>query len=405
MSKRLFGGTTQQIVLGLLAALMFIMAVEASQIGFGGLTGYGFFGWDDHGALGWHAATSITERDGTTRVRVHEKGCRVLLEEQGEVKFTDDERDFASLGAGASFKMQVRGCGDKFSVEAKGGGAAPALTVEIDGDPAAWDETAKGRLHDALQLVFDRTDYNAAGRVDRLFRRGGAAGVLEAVDRMASDSAQRTYLATLLGKNELTVAETARVWQLAGDKLGSDYELAELILAAPARHATEPEVRTELLRALHSLGSDYELRRTLEYLIGRDGAAYAGELIAVAGDKMSSDYDMAEFLIRAAGQLPAGAPLPASLEGALDSVNSDYELRRTLMAFVELPGLSRPDLDRLLKVASREISNDYEMTELLITVAQRQKSAEPWPPSVKEALARIASDHDEERAREALGEL
>lgn len=405
MSKTLFGGTTQQIVLGLLAALMFIMAVEASQIGFGGLTGYGFFGWDDNGALGWHAATSMTERDGTRRVRVHEKGCRVLLEDQGEVKFTDDERDFAALGAGAFFKMQVRGCGDKFAVEAKGGGPAPVVSVEIDGDPAAWDETARGRFFDALQLVFERTGYDATGRVDRLFRRGGAAAVLEAVGRMASDSAQRTYLATLLGKNELTVAETVRVWQLAGDKLGSDYELAELILAAPARHATEPEVRTELVRALHSLGSDYELRRTLEYLIERDGAAYAGELIAVAGDEMSSDYDMAEFLIQAAGRLPAGAPLPASLEGALDSVNSDYELRRTLMAFVELPGLSRDDLDRLLKVAAKEISNDYEMTELLIAVAQRQKSAEPWPPSVKEALAEIASDHDEQRAREALGEI
>ena len=125
----------------------------------------------------------------------------------------------------------------------------------------------------------------------------------------------------------------------------------------------------------------------------------------MAGDKISSDYQMAEFLIRAAGRHPAGAPLPASLEGALDSVNSDHELRRTLTAFVELPDLSRQDLDRLLKVASNEISNDYEMAELLITVAQRQKNAEPWPPSMKEALARIASDHDEERAKEALGEL
>ena len=84
MSKTLFGGTTQQVILGLVAALMFIMAVEASQLGLGGgFGGFGFFGWDDQGGLGWHAATYIDDDDGKIKVRVHQNGCRIQLEQQG----------------------------------------------------------------------------------------------------------------------------------------------------------------------------------------------------------------------------------------------------------------------------------------------------------------------------------
>ncbi len=46
--------------MGLVAALMFIMAVEASQLGFGG--GDRLFGWDDSGSLGWHSATIDRKR-------------------------------------------------------------------------------------------------------------------------------------------------------------------------------------------------------------------------------------------------------------------------------------------------------------------------------------------------------
>lgn len=403
MGKTRFGGTTQQVVMGLVAALMFIMAVEASQLGFGG--GFGFFGWDGEGNLGWHSAT-FTESDGMVRVRVNQGGCKLKLEQHGEVAFSDDERDFAAFGPGASFELLVKGCGDKLEVTATGGAAAGAPTVKakLGGNDVPWDERARGHFHDALQLVF-ATGYDASGRVDRLFQRGGAAAVLAAAEKIGSDGAQRTYLEMLLGKDALSAEDAAKTWRLAGSSLGSDYELAQLVVDASARYFAEPPVRTAVAGALRSIGSDYELRRALETLLQQGAAAdpqSADELLGIAADKITSDYEQAEFLGDFAERLPAGAPLPAKLDQALSSISSDYELRRTLTTYGERPGLRRADLDRLLEVAAAEISSDYELAELLISVARSQKGAEPWPPGLEKAIGSISSDHEELRARQAF---
>lgn len=402
MGKTLFGGTTQQVAMGLVAALMFIMAVEASQLGFGG--GFGFFGWDDSGSLGWHSAT-ITESDGVTKVRVHQRGCKIQLEQRGEIEFSEEENDFARLGPDASFEMEVRGCGDKLEVSAVPGVGAPVVTARLAGGDAVWNEKTRSRFHDALLLVFDTTGYDAEGRVERLFRRGGAPAVLAAAEKISSDWAQRVYLAALLAKDGLSTDDTVKTWNVAGRSLGSDYELAQLISDAPERHLGEPSVAAALVAALRSIDSDYELRRSMDSLLGRGAMATPGtldDLLTVASAKINSDYELAELLIALAEKLPAGAALPQHLDRAFDTVNSDYELRRALTAYAERPGLSRADLERLLQSASSGLSSDYELAEFLRAVANYQKGAEPWPPGLQKAIDGISSDHERQRAREAF---
>lgn len=403
MGKSRFGGTSQQIVLGLGAAVIFIMAIEASQAGFGG--GFGFFGINESGAIGWHGA-SLRQEDGLVRARVHEQGCKIQLEQRGEVTFTADERDFAGFGSGASFEIEMRGCGDKFELTAQPGATpeAPKVAVKIDGRDAPWDDTARGRFQQALQLVFESTGYDAAGRADRIYARGGADAVLETASRMRTDAGQRTMLEQLLGKEDLAAEDAVRVWQLAGKKLQSDYELAQMIQQASTRHAADLRVKAALVEALRTIASDYELRRTLDVLLERgvDPLTLDG-LLDVAAQKLNSDYEMAEFLTKVATALPPATPLPARLDGALDTLASDHELRRTLDLFVQREGLARADLDRLLRVAARRIGSDYELAELLIEVARSQKSAEPWPPALHEALGKIGSRHEQNRTREAFG--
>ena len=403
MAKTLFGGTAQQVFMGLVAALMFIMAIEASRFGFGdGM--HGFFGWDDNGRIGWHSA-SVSDDNGVTRIRVREDGCKIELEQEGEVVFTADERDLASLGPGARFELEVRGCGDKFQLEASPGaaGGPPAVVAKLGGQDVAWDEAARERFHKALQLIFETTGFDAEGRVERLYQQGGAAAVLAAAGKMQSDWGQRIFLHQLLRKESLTVAETVEVWKLAGRSLGSDYELAQMIQEAPPRHAADPAVKAAKIDALRSIASDYELRRTFDFLLEQGATGKdLEEMLEVAAGKLSSDYEQAEFLLAVAKHLPAGEPLPASLDGALGTLSSDYELRRALDPYIERPGLSRAELERLLQVAIRGISSDYEMAELLTSVAEHQKSAEPWPPAVQRAIDDLASDHDQRRAREAF---
>ncbi len=404
MSKTFLGGTLQQVVMGLFAALIFIMAVEASQLGFGGgFQGFGFFGWDDHGGLGWHSAT-IVDHDGVTKVRLHEDGCKIQLEKEGDVTFSDDETDIASLAAGSRLDLEMRGCGDKFELEARPGVGKPELKVKLDGKDAAWDATSRARFHDALIYVFS-TGFDAEGRVERLWQSGGAKAVLDAADNLRSDSAQRLYLSTLLAKEELSAADTVRLWQVAKKQLSSDYELAEMILQAPDRYSADPQVRQAFLAALHSLSSDYELQRSLDFVLTRESTdePMIEELVQVAGDEISSDYELAQFLIQVAEKLPAGASLPPSLERALESLSSDYEMQRTLEAFVERQALPRADLQRLLEVARHGISSDYELASFLISVAKKQKSSEPWPQGVQAAIDSISSDYEQNRARAAYG--
>lgn len=392
MSQSIIAGSLRQIVLGLGGALLFILAIEAAQLGTGG---FGFFGWDGH-SFGFHGA-SISEEDGKLSMVVRDQGCTVKVKSEGEVELNEAEDAIARVAAGGFFHLTEDGCGPDLELDARPG---PVVKIEIDGKTVAADAAeTRERVHQALLRVWRWSGWQAEERIARLEKRGGLAAVLDETAQIATDHGQRVYLGHLLGREGLDDATVARIWQIASQDLGGDYELSQLVLNARPANLRG----AELLRALESIGSDYEMQQALDHIVAHtkpDAEMLAG-LLRVAQD-ISSDYEQSQFLIRVAGSGVLGAQPPGELDRVLRSISSDYEQRQAIEAFLKNPGLDRDFLTRLLEVATAGISSDYELRQLLETMTRHQERGQGWPAAADRAVDSIGARHERDQARAVL---
>jgi hypothetical protein len=398
MTQGILGGSLRQVVLGLSAALLFIVAVEAVQLGTGG---FGFFGWDGND-FGWHG-TSIRNHNGNLSIVVREQGCKLELKSRGEIGVNDAEDEIVSVSTGGFLELEERGCGPSFQLEAEPGTAAgAAVQVKVDGKPAALDQAGKDRLHATLLKAYRATGWQADERAARLLRLGGVDGLLRETGEIQNDYGQQRYLAFLLAQPGLPEAVYGQAWRTAADGLSGDYEMSQLVKEAPPAALRAPE----LFVALETISGDYEMQQALETALealpaGEQGSTHLAGLLGVATE-ISSDYELGQFLEKVAAKVGVDQTLPPQLDDALRTISSDYEQTQALTAFLEKSGIHRDLLGRLVGVAAEGISSDHELANFLETVSKRQERGEGWPPEVEQALETLGSRHERERARDAL---
>ncbi len=125
-----------------------------------------------------------------------------------------------------------------------------------------------------------------------------------------------------------------------------------------------------------------------------------GRLLEIAGDEISSDYELRRLLagIPAASLVPEVLPAYAA---AVASIGSDYELRQTLTALLHSDGFGRAHLAALLNAAAT-IAGDYALAELLIEVAQTAAGGEPLPGELPAAVRTIGGDYELRRVLDAF---
>lgn len=398
MSKAILGGSVRQVVFGLGAALLFIVAIEAAQLGMGG---FGFLGWDGS-SFGWHGA-SITEKDGKLSVTVRDEGCTLKVKSRGEITVNEAEDEIVAMSRDGHFQLDERGCGPDLELEALPGQqtAGPRVTVKIDGKTAAYDAATRERVHQSLLRVWRWSGWQAKDRLARLEKRGGLEAVLNEAAEIRTDYGQAIYLSHLLARPNLDDATVNRIWRTAAEGISGDYEMSRLVIEAdPANLRGRPELKG----ALATISSDYELGQALEHVLEHASPDEATlRALLEASREISADYEQSQFLQKVAKLQKIGSAPPAELDAALRTISADYEQSQTIQAFLESPGLDRDFIERLIDVAADGISADYELGQVLESLAEhQQRGAEGWPPAVDRAIDSISSRYERDEARQAL---
>ncbi|MDX1504006.1 MAG: hypothetical protein R3325_16730, partial [Thermoanaerobaculia bacterium] len=161
-----------------------------------------------------------------------------------------------------------------------------------------------------------------------------------------------------------------------------------------------PGVGAAFAGAAETIGSDYELRRTLAKALERPlGDEVLVRLLRTARS-IGSDYELAELLVAVVrSQRLEGGTRDAFAEAA-ETIGSDYELRRTLAEAVERP-LGGEGLVPLLR-AALSIGSDFELAELLVAVARSQRLEGEARDAFEAALETVGSTYERRRVEEAL---
>jgi beta-lactamase regulating signal transducer with metallopeptidase domain len=122
--------------------------------------------------------------------------------------------------------------------------------------------------------------------------------------------------------------------------------------------------------------------------------------VAMSARKISSDHEKAEFLLASAHRFAADH-LRASYFHAVDSISSDYDRRRVLIAMLEADGRS-PETASRVGQSAKLMSSDHDKAEVLIAIPLLSGGT---GCALLKAARTIQSDHDKARVLRDSGYL
>jgi beta-lactamase regulating signal transducer with metallopeptidase domain len=216
----------------------------------------------------------------------------------------------------------------------------------------------------------------------------------------------------------VTIRSTGeRVYKVDGDVRPFDAEakswLTETITYLLRRTGYQAEERARwildrrgiqaLIDEFGELSGDYTRRIYYQAAIesGKLDAAGYERLVTLAGQTISSDYELAELLIAVSKTQPLTPRMQAGFVTAAKSISSDYERHRVLTAALSRPGLT-PEVQAGMLDAAADVNSDYELAELLIELNKARRIDDAARPAYFKAANSLQSDYEHRRVLSAV---
>src|SRR6266581_3095135 len=237
---------------------------------------------------------------------------------------------------------------------------------------------------DGGQVVVE-VDYGARDR--RVTFRRGSGGTLERIYKVDGDV--RSYDAD------------AKSW--FGETLTYLFRRTGFMAEERARWILDTRGIQGLMDELAQLSGDYTRRIYYQAAVqsGKLDAAGYERIVTLAGQTISSDYELAELLIAVSKTQPLTERMQAGFVTAAKSISSDYERHRVLTAALSRPGLT-PAMEAGMLDAAAGISSDYELATLLIELNGARPIDEAVRPAFFKAANKLQSDYEHRRVLDAV---
>jgi beta-lactamase regulating signal transducer with metallopeptidase domain len=346
----------------------------------------------------------LSENDnGKHRLIVWSDGadCRVVVEMTGDVRFTDELDGIASVPPGASIGIEVKIAGTRRELDVTAGDAGPHYDYRVDGQPRPFDADARAWLHETLVGLARTTGLAADQRVAALLRRGGPDAVMVELGQITSDYVQRIYIGDLLQQAKLSSQQVRQVFELAGRRIHSDYQLAETLIAVAKRYPLDEATRPAFLAASRSIGSDYQHARVLEFALMQSSLKPADvSALLASAQSIGSDYQLGTLLTEVASRYTLQPAALSAVLRAARSVSSDYQRARVLTAVLAQDGLSADGQAAVLDEAA-SIGSDSQLASVLTSEKLDLASAAVQQAYLKAAAA-LDSDYQHARILKSL---
>ncbi|MEN3337751.1 MAG: hypothetical protein V7647_1427 [Acidobacteriota bacterium] len=300
-------------------------------------------------------------------------GEKLQVTYDGEAEFTDDDTDVKRLSPGGSLRIKDGWMFPThtvdFSVEADG-----RITRRFWAGMSERPFEPEGRqwIAKVLPRFIRQTGIGAPARVRRILAAKGPSGVLAEIALIDGAYAKRVYFTELLKSATLDPALIRQVLAQASREVGSDFELATLLIDSADKLMIDEGSRQAYFDAARSIDSDYEMHRVYSSALKRGALAPpALATLLAASEKIDSDFEEASLLIEVARLQPLDNTTRAPFFAALATVGSDFEHHRVLSAVAERRDLS-PETTAAALVSVASVQSDFEAASFLADLASHR---------------------------------
>jgi hypothetical protein len=386
-----------------------------------------------NGAMGWDF------NDGHFNFRASNGDYNLRVRSDGDIDIAADGSGVRSMSRRGSLDVVMTRNGTERRVVF----TAPEGTVErqffVDGDEQPWGPEADRFVAEAMPIVLRETAINANERVAWLIDNRGHDGLLDEIELIQSDFAQRIYSVQYAKTATIAPADLERLMKLVKDHMSSDFDVrttlietwdAQMPMGAgfaallgagetissdfDARTVLEhigpsmprtPEAGDAYIALARTISSDFDMRLALQPLLTSrdtdDDVVARG--LELAGTDISSDFDLRTLLDEAAGRVGQSDTLARAYTTAAASISSDFDQRLALTALADDAELT-PEGWRMLLATARDISSDHDTAMLLTELVPHLPRDASVLDAYRETLDTISNDSDRRRAAAALEE-
>jgi hypothetical protein len=370
-------------------------------------------------------------------IAIGDDRARLAVRADGNVDIAPDASGVIAVGDGDYLDVRETRGDKQRRVRFSGVDGEIEKKFWIAGEEQTWGADADAFVAEVMPVLLRETGINTEERIAWLLANRGHTGVLDEIDLIRSDFAQRIHTIEYAKSGPIAAPDFTRLMQSAERNMGSDFDLrtalmevraaqnptgenlvalisagksigsdfdARVLLGTIGAGALDtPEAGTAYLDVAATIGSDFDSRHALAPIVAND--AVADEIVAraldLAGTDIGSDFDLRVLLGEAAARVGASDLLARAYVNATRTIGSDFDHKLALVALADRAELTSMGWQALLESA-RDIGGDFECSTLLMAVAPKLPPDQAVIDAYETTLETIDGEFERLRARAAL---
>jgi hypothetical protein len=324
---------------------------------------------------------------------------KLQVQYDGAVEFTDDDKDVKSLSPNGFLRIRD---GGSHTVEFMADGSGRITRrYWVRSSEQPFEPDGRKWLAEQLPRFIRQTGIGAEGRVQRILKAKGAAGVLAEIGFIEGSWAKRVYFTELIKAGTFEPQVVRQILAQASRDIESDFELASFLIHGADRLMVDKSARQAYFDAVKSIDSDFEMRRVYSAAL-KQGPVPPDVLASVldASTAIGSSFEKAQLLMQVAQLQPLDATVRPAFFRAAATIDSSFEHGRVLQT-VARKADSSPDLVLAILKSAQQIDSNFEASQVLRAVAAAH-AIEGEARTAYIAIAERLGDFEEGRAMAAL---
>jgi hypothetical protein len=320
------------------------------------------------------------------------------LRYEGEVRFNDSETTIEEISEGGFLNFRHNWDRLLAGPDGKGGVGIElyAHGEKIDAGTAEGRKLMGRMIRDLIELGFD-----AQGRMDRLYRKGGYPALLAETDSMRGDYVKGLYFGRLLGMDTIPPGDMANIVKKIGFSLSSDHEKERLLTLVGTTYLKNDSIVGFYLDDVAGINSDYEKSLTLTYFLQYPLPVQRYVRTLDVAKTINGDFERSKVLAAVIDKgLVEGAPFD-SLLAVIGGMGGDFE-KGKLLTSISRVEVREPQSWVALIGASSQLNGDNEKGNVLIEIAHRLPRTDSLRAVYTAAARTVHSDHDYGRVMRAM---
>ncbi len=308
----------------------------------------------------------------------------------GDIKFNDDETGIQSISPDGYVRYKKNG--RKLVAESDYHGQ---IKYELDDNGRTLEinsQEGKRFLAVAIKDMID-VGFDAKGRMERLYNKGGNKAVLDEVNNLKSDYVKVMYLQFLLSSDSLNKDEVKLVLKKICTQIDSDFDKGNILNKIPTDYLKDSLVSSAWFEAVRTIGSDFEKSNALKYRIRQQFTNDQFDDMMDATSSLGSDFEKSNILKELINKSSYNENYLDKTLDAVNNIGSDFEKMNILKLLIEKDKPTGKNFDKILDVGDH-VGSDFDKGNIIKQLIENGIPADASFDKLLSVINHLGSDFD-----------